>query len=90
MIVWLVRHAEPRWEPGTALGWSDPLGYLSDLGIGGLLIALLYRRPWWLALPVLLFWCALTLASIELVSAVGRMPTPSASTTSSSPPKQPP
>lgn len=60
-----------------ALDWSDPLGYLSDLGIGGLLIALLYRRPWWLALPVLLAWSALTLASIELVSAVGRMPTPS-------------
>lgn len=60
-----------------ALGWSDPLGYLSDLGIGGLLIALLYRRPWWLAFPVLLAWSALTLASIELVSAVGRMPNPS-------------
>lgn len=60
-----------------ALGWSDPLGYLSDLGVGGLLVALLYRRPWWLALPVLLAWSALTLASIELVSAVGRMPNPS-------------
>ncbi|MBC3363533.1 sulfatase-like hydrolase/transferase [Pseudomonas sp. SWRI154] len=59
-----------------ALGWSDPLGYLSDLAIGALLIALLYRRPWWLALPVLLAWCALTLACIELVNAVGRMPTP--------------
>ena len=58
------------------LGWSDPLGYLSDLGIGGLLVAVLYRRPWWLALPVLLAWCVLTLASIELVSAVGRMPSP--------------
>ncbi|MCJ8207475.1 LTA synthase family protein [Pseudomonas sp. RGM2987] len=60
-----------------ALGWSDPLGYLSDLGIGGLLVVLLHRRPWWLALPVLLAWSALTLASIELVSAVGRMPNPS-------------
>ncbi|WP_434559666.1 LTA synthase family protein [Pseudomonas sp. Z4-20] len=59
-----------------ALGWSDPLGYLSDLAIGVLLITLLYRRPWWLALPVLLAWCALTLACIELVNAVGRMPTP--------------
>ncbi|MGN8274863.1 LTA synthase family protein [Pseudomonas sp. SMN5] len=60
-----------------ALGWSAPLGYLSDLGIGGLLVVLLHRRPWWLALPVLLAWSALMLASIELVSAVGRMPNPS-------------
>ncbi|WP_260958387.1 LTA synthase family protein [Pseudomonas citri] len=59
-----------------ALGWSDPLGYLSDLGIGGLLVALLQRRAWWLTLPVLLAWSALTLATVELVSAVGRMPTP--------------
>ncbi len=28
-----------------ALGWSAPLGYLSDLGIASLLIVLLYRRP---------------------------------------------
>ena len=60
-----------------ALGWSDPLGYLSDLAIGGLLVVLLHRRPWWLALPVLLAWSAMTLVSIELVSAVGRMPNPS-------------
>lgn len=56
------------------LGWSDPLGYLSDLGTAGLLTVLLYRRPWWLALPVLLVWSLLTLASAELVSAVGRLP----------------
>ncbi|SCX63292.1 Phosphoglycerol transferase MdoB [Pseudomonas sp. NFACC32-1] len=60
-----------------ALGWSEPLGYLSDLGSGGLLIALLHRRPGWLVLPVLLAWSALTLANIELISAVGRMPNPS-------------
>ena len=57
-----------------ALGWSDPLGYLSDLGIGSLLLVALYRRPWWLALPVLLVWLVMTLASAELVSAVGRLP----------------
>lgn len=56
------------------LGWSDPLGYLSDLGSGGLLIALLHRRSGWLVLPVLLAWSALTLVNVELVSAVGRMP----------------
>lgn len=57
-----------------ALGWSDPLGYLSDLGIASLLIVLLYRRPWWLALPVLMAWSLMTVAAVELVSAVGRLP----------------
>ncbi|MGZ7458729.1 LTA synthase family protein [Pseudomonas sp. Ma2-10] len=58
----------------AALGWSNPLGYLSDLGIASLLIVLLQRRPWWLALPVLLAWGLMTLATAELVSAVGRLP----------------
>ncbi len=58
----------------AALGWSHPLGYLSDLGIASLLIVLLHRRPWWLALPVLLAWGLMTLATAELVSAVGRLP----------------
>lgn len=58
----------------VVLGWSNPLGYLSDLGIAGLLIVLLYRRPRWLALPVLLVWSLMTLATAELVSAVGRLP----------------
>ncbi|NQD55418.1 LTA synthase family protein [Pseudomonas sp. CM25] len=57
------------------LGWSSPLGYLSDLALGSLLLLLLHRRPWWLALPVLLAWAALWMASAELVSAVGRLPT---------------
>lgn len=57
------------------LDWSNPLGYLSDLGIGTLLVLLLQRRPWWLALPVLLGWAALIVASAELVNAVGRLPT---------------
>ncbi|WP_349615919.1 LTA synthase family protein [Azotobacter salinestris] len=57
-----------------AQGWSNPLGYLSDLGIASLLIVLLYRRPWWLALPVLSVWSLMTLATVELVSAVGRLP----------------
>ena len=58
----------------AAMGWSDPLGYLSDLGIGSLLVLLLHRRPWWLALPVLLVWGLFTVATAELVSAVGRLP----------------
>lgn len=58
----------------AALGWSNPHGYLSDLAIGSLLLVLLHRRPWWLALPVLLAWGFLTVASAELVSAVGRLP----------------
>ncbi|MHC6225480.1 LTA synthase family protein [Pseudomonas sp. X10] len=58
----------------AALGWSNPLGYLSDLGIGSLLVLLLHRRPWWLALPVLLVWGIFMVATAELVSAVGRLP----------------
>ncbi|MBC3207497.1 LTA synthase family protein [Pseudomonas sp. SWRI111] len=60
-----------------ALGWSTPLGYLSDLAVGSLLVVTLHRRAWWLALPVLLFWALLAIATAELVSAVGRLPTPS-------------
>lgn len=60
-----------------ALGWSDPRGYVSDLAIGGALLLLLRRSPYWLALPVLMIWALLTLGCAELVSAVGRMPEPS-------------
>ena len=57
-----------------ALGWSDPHGYLSDLAIGSLLVVALHRRRGWLAFAVLLFWAFLTVASAELVNAVGRLP----------------
>ncbi|WP_338570737.1 LTA synthase family protein [Pseudomonas canadensis] len=61
----------------AALGWSNPFGYLSDLGIASLLIVLLHRRSWWVALPVLLAWGFMTLATAELVCAVGRFPSAS-------------
>lgn len=61
----------------AALGWSTPLGFLSDLAVGSLLVVALHRRTWWLALPVLVFWALLAVATAELVSAVGRLPTPS-------------
>ncbi|QSL85795.1 LTA synthase family protein [Pseudomonas atacamensis] len=61
----------------AALGWSNPLGFLSDLAVGSLLVVTLHRRAWWLALPVLMFWALLAIATAELVSAVGRLPTPS-------------
>lgn len=57
------------------LGWSNPLGFISDLALGSLLLVLLHGRPWWLAAPVLLAWAVLWVASAELVSAVGRLPT---------------
>ncbi|MGE8496423.1 MAG: LTA synthase family protein [Pseudomonas sp.] len=60
-----------------ALGWSHPFGYLSDLAIGSLLLVALHQRAWLLSIPVLLTWCLFTLSTIELVSAVGRMPEPS-------------
>ncbi len=58
----------------AALGWSDPMGYLSDLGIGSLLVVLLHRRPLWLSVPLLLVWGLFNIATAELVSAVGRLP----------------
>ncbi|WP_448695031.1 LTA synthase family protein [Pseudomonas moraviensis] len=61
----------------AALGWSTPLGFLSDLAVGSLLVVALHRRACWLALPVLVFWALLAIATAELVSAVGRLPTPS-------------
>ncbi|MCF4994654.1 sulfatase-like hydrolase/transferase [Pseudomonas syringae] len=61
----------------ATLGWSTPPGYLSDLAIGSLLVVALHRRPLWLVLPVLLFWGLLAVTTAELVSAVGRLPTPS-------------
>nr|WP_225930803.1 LTA synthase family protein [Pseudomonas siliginis] len=61
----------------AALGWSTPLGFLSDLAVGSLLVVALHRRTWWLALPVLVFWALLAIATAELVSAVGRLPRPS-------------
>ncbi|WP_371919744.1 LTA synthase family protein [Pseudomonas sp. MYb187] len=59
----------------VALGWSNSLGFVSDLGIASLLIVLLQGRPWWQSLPVLLAWGLMTLGTVELVSAVGRLPT---------------
>ncbi|MGX5220136.1 LTA synthase family protein [Pseudomonas segetis] len=56
------------------LGWSHAYGYLSDIAIGGLLVVLLYQRPLIIALPVMIFWSVLTLANVELLTAVGRMP----------------
>jgi len=58
----------------TLLGWSNPFGYLSDLAIGSLLVLALHRCAWWLAMPALIAWAALLVASAELVSAVGRLP----------------
>ncbi|OLU32419.1 sulfatase [Pseudomonas sp. PA27(2017)] len=59
-----------------ALGWSHPFGYLSDLAIGSLLLWLALRRRLLLGLPLALIWVVLNLGTIELVSAVGRMPEP--------------
>lgn len=58
-------------------GWSQSYGYLSDIAIGSLLVVLLYQRTLIIALPLMIFWGILTLANVELISAVGRMPEPS-------------
>lgn len=59
-----------------SLGWSHPFGYLSDLAIGSLLLWLALRRRALLGIPLAVGWVALNLGTVELVSAVGRMPEP--------------
>ncbi|SHL74215.1 LTA synthase family protein [Phytopseudomonas punonensis] len=59
-----------------SLGWSHPFGYLSDLAIGSLLLLLSLRRRLLLGIPLTLLWVVLNLGTVELVSAVGRMPEP--------------
>ena len=59
-----------------ALGWSHSFGYLSDLAIGSLLLWLALRRRLLLGIPLALTWVVLNLGTVELVSAVGRMPEP--------------
>ncbi|MGV8843653.1 MAG: LTA synthase family protein [Pseudomonas sp.] len=56
------------------LGWSNSFGYVSDLGIGCLLLLLLHNRSLWLALLPMLIWSVFILGTAELVGAVGRMP----------------
>nr|WP_288357219.1 LTA synthase family protein [uncultured Pseudomonas sp.] len=57
-----------------SLGWSHPFGYLSDLAIGSLLLWLALRRRLLLGIPLAVAWVVFNLGTIELVSAVGRMP----------------
>ena len=58
----------------SLLGWSHPFGYASDLAVGLGLVLLLQRQRPWLALGVLVVWAFLSVAAVELVSAVGRLP----------------
>lgn len=60
------------------LGWSHPLGYLSDLAVGGALwlLALRLRSRPWLTLPLMALWALMTLGSAELIRAMGRMAEP--------------
>lgn len=57
-----------------SLGWNHLYGYLSDLAIGSLLVVLVHQRHWLLSGLSLALWGILCLGSVELVSAVGRMP----------------
>lgn len=58
------------------LGWSHAFGYLSDLAIGSLALWLSLRHRLLLGIPLALAWVVLSLGTVELVSAVGRMPEP--------------
>nr|WP_256355268.1 LTA synthase family protein [Pseudomonas sp. PDM33] len=59
-----------------SLGWGSPLGYLSDLALGTLLVVALHNRRLFIAIPVMLVWALSVIGTAELVSAVGRMPAP--------------
>ena len=59
-----------------SLGWGSPLGYLSDLALGTLLVIALHNRRLFIAIPVMLIWALSVIGTAELVSAVGRMPAP--------------
>ena len=45
MIVWLARHGEAAWPPGSALGWADPPLSLVGEGQARALAERLARRP---------------------------------------------
>lgn len=56
------------------LNAPEPIGLLSDLGCGLLLFAAALAGPFWLRLPLLLFWVLYQAVSQELYVAIQRLP----------------
>jgi len=52
----------------------EPIGLLSDLGCGLLLWGIVLSSPYWLRLPLLLFWVLFQAASQEMFVAIQRLP----------------
>lgn len=55
-------------------GLAEPVGLLSDLGLGLALFALLWSSPRWLRAILLLLWTLFQAMAVELYAAVGRFP----------------
>ncbi|MFV0436127.1 MAG: LTA synthase family protein [Desulfopila sp.] len=55
-------------------GLAEPVGLLSDLGLGCLLLVLIRLLPRWLKAVVLIVWALFQLISVETFAAVGRFP----------------
>jgi hypothetical protein len=58
----------------AARGASEPIGLLSDLALGLLVLALCLLGPWWARIPLVLLWGAAQLCGHELLAAMQRMP----------------
>jgi hypothetical protein len=56
-------------------GLGEPIGLLSDAGVGILLFALLLYAPHWLRVILATLWAVFSIGSQELVTAMRRLPT---------------
>jgi hypothetical protein len=56
-------------------GGGEPIGLLSDAGVGLLLFVLLLYVPHWLRVILAVLWAAFSIGSQELVTAMRRLPT---------------
>lgn len=63
----------PLFAHGLLWGWSVA-GIISSLGSAALVALLTYRSPPLIIAPILILWGILQSVSVELVTAVGRMP----------------
>ena len=55
-------------------GLSQPVGVLSDLGLGLILLALIWRSPRLIKAVLLLYWAATQIMAQELLAAMQRLP----------------
>ncbi|MGW8192656.1 MAG: sulfatase-like hydrolase/transferase, partial [Desulforhopalus sp.] len=61
------------WRLATK-SFTEPIGLCSDLGLGLAIFAIAWLGPQWLRVVLLLFWALFQAMSLELLAAVGRLP----------------